>query len=192
MADVTLSCTCGSLTGTLKDVGPQCGTHIICHCDDCRAAHNHLGHKMPADEGIDLYQTSPDKIKIDKGGENLGVLRLSPKGLMRWYAKCCDTPMFNTLANPKMAFVGVQTAAMDETSNLPPVKGRFHRKGADGKVKQEGMMRAGGQLLSRMAKARLSGRWKDTPFFDSDNWSPVTEPTVLTLEERKAAEQPSS
>jgi len=53
---------------------------------------------MP-DAGVALYQTRPDCVHIDDGAEHLACLRLSPKGLLRWYASCCDTPLANTLVD---------------------------------------------------------------------------------------------
>ena len=101
------ACSCGELAGRLVDVDARDGTHIVCHCDDCRANLVALGHTDPGAEGVELFQTTPDKIKIDQGGENLALLCLSPKGLMRWYAKCCSTPLFNTTSRRGMAFTGV-------------------------------------------------------------------------------------
>ncbi|MEM8978843.1 MAG: DUF6151 family protein [Pseudomonadota bacterium] len=187
LKNIALSCTCGSLQGVLKDVSPRTGTHLICHCDDCRAANNHIGKSDPGDEGIDLFQTTPDKIEIVKGGGNLGIMRLGPRGLMRWYATCCNTPMFNTLASAKLPFVGVQAASLEAPDELPRVTSRMHKKGKDGKPKHQGAGRAGFKIVQRMAAARISGRWKDTPFFDATTLDPVVEPQVLTRKERADA-----
>jgi hypothetical protein len=46
---------------------------------------------------------------------HLRLMRLSEKGLLRWYAGCCDTPLFNTMATPKVPFVGVLTDRLDDT-----------------------------------------------------------------------------
>jgi hypothetical protein len=34
-------------------------------------------------------------------------MRLSDKGLLRWYARCCNTPIANTPANYKASFAGI-------------------------------------------------------------------------------------
>lgn len=184
--DVTLSCTCGSLVAKLTDVGPQRGTHVTCYCDDCRAANNHLGLDDPGDEGVSLYQTSPSHLKILKGPENLAVMRLRKTGILRWYAKCCNTPMYNTMKSPKLPFVGVVTARMDDTSSLGRVKTHAFMK-KDGQTVHKGMHSAGIGIIKRMARDRISGRWKDTPFFDASTMEPVVEPHVLDETERKEA-----
>jgi hypothetical protein len=38
-----------------------------------------------------------------------------------------------------------------------------------------------------MAKARLSGRWRDTPFFDASTLEPVVPAEILSREERRKA-----
>lgn len=185
--DITLSCTCGKLSAVLHDAGPRSGTHLVCHCDDCRAANTHLGVPAPVGEGVDLFQTSPEKLEIVTGGENLEAMRLSPKGPLRWYAKCCGTPMFNTLASPRLPFVGVHTAVMDAPEAIGPVRAQAFLKGKDGKARHKGMMPLVAGLFKRMAVARLSGRWRDTPFFDAATLEPVVPPHVISREERAAA-----
>ncbi|MCF6443851.1 DUF6151 family protein [Nereida sp. MMG025] len=184
--DVTLTCTCGALCAKLLNVGPQHGTHIVCHCDDCRAANNHLGLDDPGAEGVDLYQTSPSNLKILKGGENLGVMKLRQAGILRWYAKCCNTPMYNTMKSPKLPFVGVVTSTMEDGADIGPVKTRGFVKN-NGKTTHPGMRHMMAGMISRMARERISGRWKDTPFFDASSMEPVVEPIVLDKAERDAA-----
>jgi len=185
--DITLSCRCGKLKARLSDVGPQTGTHILCHCADCRATYNHLGVTDYGDESIDLFQTSPDKLTILQGGENLALMRLSKRGLLRWYAKCCNTPMFNTLASPKLPFVAVHAATMDSPEAIGPVKGEGFVRNRNGKVGHKGGLRIAAGVIGRMAKARLSGRWRDTPFFDASTLEPVVPAEILSREERRKA-----
>lgn len=47
-----------------------------------------------------------------QAAENLACLRLTDKGLLRWYSTCCQTPIGNTSANWKISFVG-QSISID-------------------------------------------------------------------------------
>lgn len=180
------ACACGELSGRLVDVDARSGTHIVCHCNDCRANLTALGHSDPGDAGIELFQTSPDKIKIDTGGEHLALLRLSPRGLMRWYAKCCSTPLFNSMNRRAMPFAGVSVAALKEPEAIGPIVTRGFVKAPSGKVKHEGLRPMLTGMMGRMGKAWIDGSWRDTPFFD-DTGAPTREARVLTREERAAA-----
>ena len=181
------ACSCGELAGRLVDVDARDGTHIVCHCDDCRANLVALGHTDPGAEGVELFQTTPDKIKIDQGGENLALLRLSPKGLMRWYAKCCSTPLFNTTSRRGMAFTGVSAEIIkNHETELGPVIARGFIKTPSGKVTHEGLRPMLTSMMGRMGKSWIKGTWRDTPFFD-ETGIPVREARVLTREERAAA-----
>jgi hypothetical protein len=111
-----LSCHCGKLRGRLTRVAPETGSLVICYCRDCRAYARHLGAHAALDGhgGTEIYQTTPDNIEIEQGAEHLAALRLSEKGLIRWYASCCRTPVANTLARPGFAFAGMPVVVFPE------------------------------------------------------------------------------
>lgn len=113
-------------------------------------------------------------------------MQLSPRGLFRWYGACCNAPLFNTLRARRLAHVGVIADRLADTAPLGPLIGRAFMKGTDGKYRHEGFNRIGLRVVQMMIAANLSGRWQDTPFFDA-NGAPAAKPTVLTLEERRAA-----
>ncbi len=162
----------------------------MCYCKDCQAGARALGADFALNDrgGTEIFQTVPSHIDITQGQDHLACLRLSPNGLMRWYAACCDTPMFNTLATPKLVFSGVATANLrGDLNDLGPViavnKGECATPGAE--IKNYGYLRAGWNIMKRNLAAKLRGDCK-TPFFD-DTGGPVVTPRVLSLEERKAA-----
>jgi Family of unknown function (DUF6151) len=49
-------------------------------------------------------------LRFTKGQDQIEGLRLTPKGLYRWYAKCCNTPVGNTRA-PALPFVSMLVQA---------------------------------------------------------------------------------
>jgi hypothetical protein len=177
--ELTFACRCGRLKGHLTEADPARGTHLRCHCADCRRAADHFGMPGSRAEGIGLWQTTPDKVKIDEGAAYLRLMRLTDKGLLRWYAGCCDTPLFNTMATPKMPFVGVMTDCLADPERLGPVLAEGYVDTGDGRARHRNLGLAMRRLLRRAAGARLSGRWKDTPFFDMTTRRPVAEAKIL-------------
>ena len=188
--DVTFSCSCGALSAKLLDVGPQHGFHASCDCDACHATNNYHGVYGLKGQAIDLYQTSPSNLKILSGVENLSVLRLHESvRLLRWYAKCCGTPICNTMVSPKLPVVGIITSNIDTPEALGPVRAQgFVRKG--GRTTHKNLLGLLSRMIGRMARERISGRWRDTPFFDTSTMEPVVTPHTLTVQERTAAYKP--
>jgi hypothetical protein len=141
-------------------------------------------------QAIDLYQTSPSNLKILSGVENLSVLRLHESvRLLRWYAKCCGTPICNTMVSPKLPVVGIITSNIDTPEALGPVRAQgFVRKG--GRTTHKNLLGLLSRMIGRMARERISGRWRDTPFFDTSTMEPVVTPHTLTVQERTAAYKP--
>ena len=83
-APLEFACSCGKLQGQITASCLASGTHAMCYCRDCRAAELYLKQPDPAPGPVDLFQTTPDAITITNGMQHLGLLRLSPRGLMRW------------------------------------------------------------------------------------------------------------
>ncbi|MFO6465408.1 DUF6151 family protein [Jannaschia sp. KMU-145] len=185
MPDLGFACRCGELRGVVADVAPADYTHIACHCADCRSAYTHLGLADP--EKVEILQTAQDRIRITQGGENLRIMRLSPKGALRWYATCCDTPLFFTPTKARFVHVGVNADRLDDATEAGPVVAEAFIPAPDGKAGHKGMPKMVGKMLVRMAAKNLNGDWKDSPFFEADGTTPTVIPQVLTREERAAA-----
>jgi hypothetical protein len=173
MTTVRFSCRCGKIGGRLTGIDPDIGTHVRCHCDDCRRANAHFGIPGTREEGVGLWQTTPDRVKIDEGAVHLRLMRLTGKGVLRWYAGCCDTPLFNTMGTPKVPFVGVLTDRLDDIAPLGPIVAEGFVEGDDGKSRHVGGGRVARGFVRRALGARLSGRWKDNPFFDTTTGQPI-------------------
>ncbi|MEM9795560.1 MAG: DUF6151 family protein [Pseudomonadota bacterium] len=181
MPDLSFACRCGLLRGQLKGMDPKAYTHVVCHCADCRSAYTHLGLADP--DKVSIIQTSQDAVKITQGGEHLRVFRLSPKGALRWYATCCDTPLFYTPLKARLVHVGINADRVEGDLSRVEAEGYIHTpKG----TKNKGIPRMLGKMISRMAAKNLNGDWKDSPFFEPDG-APIRPPQVLTREERAAA-----
>lgn len=179
---VPFSCRCGTVKGTLADIG--WGNHARCFCRSCRAADIHTGAVDPGDDGVTLYQTTPDKISFQSGQDQLKVFSFGPKNLLRWQASCCGALMFNTLRAPGIPFAALRTDRIADTSALGPIASRGFIPMQGGKHRHEGAGQMALGMLWRALVGRINGRWKQTPFFNTDTSAPVTDVQVLPKGER--------
>src|SRR5450432_3257521 len=114
-----LQCRCGTLRGLVDE--PQSANRVVCYCKDCQAFAHFLGRDSEIlDElgGSEVIQTLPKNVTFTQGVESLACIRLTEKGLLRWYAKCCNTPVGNTLGAYKMSFIGLVHTCL-ESSGAP-------------------------------------------------------------------------
>ena len=183
MSGGAFACTCGALAGRVEGLSPRSGTRLECFCADCRAAQLWLDQPDPRPGGVGLFQTAPDRIHIDRGAEHLALMRLSPKGLFRWYASCCRAPLFNTLSRPGLPFAAVVVDRLETPSAAGKVRTQGFLPGPDGRPRHKGAATMAFGILQRMLASRLSGRWRETPFFHEDG-APRAKPRVLDREER--------
>lgn len=130
MAVLDVACRCGEVRGTV-DYGLGCGNHIRCHCDDCQRFARFVDEDLLDDAGgTPILQVPLAALKVESGHDKLALVRLSETGMRRWYTTCCRTPVGNTMASPKVPFVGVPTVFVkgDVAAVAGPVvglQGRF-------------------------------------------------------------------
>ena len=181
-----MSCACRKLTGRITSDGARLGTHAECFCHNCRAAQLYFGQPDPAPGPVEVFQIAPDEVTIDSGAEHLAAMSLSPKGMLRWYAKCCNVPLATTPRTARFPFAGFIALRIADRARLGPISTRGFVPRSNGKQKHENLAPAAIGLLRRVIKSRLSGGWKNTPFFDPESFEPVVTPTVISKEERAA------
>lgn len=182
---LAFSCRCGGIKGALLPTGSRYGTLIRCHCRDCRAGELFHSQPDPAPDGVSLVQTTPDRLRFERGRDKLALMRLSPKGMLRWYAGCCATPMFATLSRPGLPFVDVMANVVTNGDALGRVKATVFLPAPGGQHRHKGAMNMALQIFLRMGAARLSGRWRDTPFFDPDTGKPIAKAIIPDANTRK-------
>jgi hypothetical protein len=193
MSDLTLACQCGAFRAVIRDVSNRTGNHAVCYCVDCRAFVRHLGQEdriLDAQGGSQLYQAQPYQVAFLSGTDHLAVMKLSEKGLYRWYATCCDTPLGLTAGTPKISFASFLVANMHPPlDTLGPVRFRYKADQALSTVTE-----AKGSLIGFAARttrnamrSRLNGKWRKTPFFDAQSGQSIVLPRVLSPEERALA-----
>jgi Family of unknown function (DUF6151) len=200
VTDLAIRCSCGTFRGRAREVSPAAGNHVVCYCDDCQAFAHFLGRPreiLDAQGGTEIFQMSAARFSIDAGAERLACMRLSPRGMCRWYASCCNTPIGNTLPKPSIPFVGLigqcfvrpaDDSALETT--LGPIRARAFGKFAQGGVaavpKGGSLAAAVVRFLALALKWRLRGDQRRSAFFVPATEVLIVTPRVLTLAERDA------
>jgi hypothetical protein len=118
---------------------------------------------------------------------------LSAKGLRRWYADCCKTPLGNT-AGPSVPFVGILTCLVDPAADaaarerafgpiIAHAFGQYARGGLPPNARAGTPLRWMMRMLPLMGRAFIARKHRPSPFFDEAG-VPVSEPEVLTPAQR--------
>lgn len=191
MMDVKLKCNCGNVQGIAHNIGANTGNRIVCYCNDCQAfAHFLEGEHtiLDQDGGTDIYQTTHAQVEITEGTEHIRCMRLSAKGMFRWYAGCCKTPIGNTLS-AGAPFIGMIHNFMDNKdsrdTSLGPIRGYFYTKHAKPSLSEERKklgipLTVMLNILVKLLMWKLKGMNKPSPVFDH-NGLPISEPNISSM-----------
>lgn len=188
---VELRCRCGQVEGRVADAAPDTANRVVCYCDDCQAFVHHLGRADLLDPhgGTDIVQVAPASLAYTRGTDRIAGVRLAPKGLHRWYASCCKTPLGNTLG-PGLPFVGVVAQAFRSADDAfgPPLGGIYgkYAVGAAPPGTTRPSLRLIGRALRKVVGWKLGGRTWPHPFFDRTTRAPIYPITLLSPDERDA------
>src|SRR5258707_6959687 len=188
-----LQCRCGTLKGYVTHSASV--NRCVCYCSDCQAFAHFLGNPseiLDAQGGTDVIQTRPANVTFTQGQDAIACMRLTDRGLLRWYAACCNTPIGNTVANFRMSFFGLVHSCLDGTGqsldeSFGPVRARVNTKSAQGEVRSGsgGMMSAILPFIAIVARPLMDGSYKRTPFFAAGTGAPIVTPKVLSRSERE-------
>lgn len=193
-------CRCGALRGELAHA--ESGVRAACYCRDCQAYAHLLGqaeHVLDAQGGTDVVATAARQVRFTTGTASLACLSLSPRGLLRWYAKCCGTPIANTPRDWKLPYVGLVHTCLRQPQPLeqafPRVRLRVNTGSALAPPPRDnsiGGMLAFAGLMARLAGARIGGGYRSTPFFDASGMpvAPVAVAERAAVEEARRHRQP--
>jgi Family of unknown function (DUF6151) len=192
----SIECHCGTLQGHVLDVRRV--NRCMCYCKDCQCFAHFLGRAaeiLDDKGGTEIVQTVPANIGFTTGHHVIACMRLKPQGLLRWYTICCNTPIGNTLPSMKMSFIGLvhnclqaHGASLDD---FGPIGMRVNTTGAKAPVETSSLVTLGGMLrvAAMLARARIDGSYKRTPFFSVGSGMPVVDPKILSREERDGLRQ---
>ena len=189
-----LQCRCGTLKGRVSD--PEKGVRAVCYCRDCQAwAHfiDEGGSTLDDMGGTDVVATQSRYVRFSSGIERLACCSLTETGLLRWYASCCNTPIANTPRNFRLPYVGLVHTCLGVATEIDgsfgPIRTRVNTHGAKRAVPSSKLSQVAAllRLVPALTLARITGSYRDTPFFDSRTGVPVSATRVLTPAERERA-----
>jgi hypothetical protein len=188
--DLAIQCRCGQVRGVARDVGPRTVSHASCYCHDCRAFAHWLGREDLLDDhgGSILVQLARSRLEILEGRDQMRCMRLSDKGMYRWYAACCRSPLGNTIT--AIPFVGLAESAfaLDQAgakARFGPALAGWTSEAVGGRPPGPRFGVRGLLHVTRLVASWLIGRrGHPTPFFDRKN-RPTVPPQVLSAAERQ-------
>lgn len=180
-----LKCQCGAVQGYVLNGAPS--SRVRCYCTDCQAfAHffEPATQILDAQGGTEIVQVCQSRLRFERGLEHLAAIRLTDKGMIRWYAQCCRTPIGNTMADPKMSFIGLIHTALDVPSlekDFGFSIAVFNASTALGnpKPQQRGVAGTIFRFMRLVLISRLLGRYKRSPLYTSTG-DLIVQPRVLT------------
>ena len=193
MSHHLLRCRCGSLRGrvTLPAFG-----RAVCYCTDCRAYAHFLqreGELLDDAGGTQVVATLPARVSFEPVGlGSLACMSLSERGVLRWYAACCNTPIGNTARSARVPYVGLVSDCLtaDPVHSLEasfwPLRMRVHTKSATRPVAATPLVMLAVMLgsMKPMIEAWSAGSGRGNPFFDPQTGRPIRTRRVLDVDER--------
>lgn len=191
-----LACLCQAVQGHISGSGTA--SRVLCYCKDCQAFARFLNAGetvLDAQGGTRIVQIASNRVTISQGHEHIALMRLSERGLFRWYTRCCQTPIGNTLPTQALAFIGLIDAFMDKSrlaEDFPQRLAVVHTESALGSPKphSHGLLSTMWRFAKMVVPARLTGTHTHSPFFDKQG-KPVASPQILTKAQRKALKYPA-
>jgi hypothetical protein len=190
-----LRCRCGEVYGFVTNASPQTVNRVVCYCDDCQAFAHQLGRADLLDTrgGTDIVQVAPASLKLTQGQRRIVGVRLTPNGLFRWYASCCNTPLGNTVS-PVIPFIGIVAQAFRHGTQSPddafgkPIAAIMGKHAVGGAPPGSTGMRLSFlvRVLLMVLGWRLRGQTWPHPYFDRNTRAPIYPLTVLSGAQREA------
>ena len=192
-----IQCQCGAVKAVLDSIGIS--NRLICYCTDCRAFAHFLGkasYVLDNRGGTEIVQVAQQHLHFCQGEKFLAAVRLSEKGMIRWYATCCATPIGNTLASRKTSFIGLIHTCLDRQQMDKDFGAKVAVLNTDTalgkpKPKQRGLLGVITRFIWIVVTNRVSGRYKKSPLFNSSGLPRVT-PQILEAEELTRLKVPYS
>jgi hypothetical protein len=190
MSELSLGCTCGKVHGVASNITNTSGNRLVCYCNDCQAFAKYLHRETEIlDEygGTDIFQMPLAHIQITSGIEQVRCMRLTSKGMHRWYTECCKTPIGNTMT-AGVPFIGLISTFMGDPDTRESAIGRIRgytlTKYAKGTIPADRIsaftflviLRA----IAKMLVWKLRGLNKPSSFFTNEG-KPISEPVILKM-----------
>jgi Family of unknown function (DUF6151) len=187
-------CRCGQFEAWIAR--PERAVRGVCYCRDCRAYAHFLGPPpglLDDFGGTDAVVVIPASVTLERGVEHLACMSLSPRGTLRWYSRCCRTPIANTPRDWRIAHLSfvhdcLRHAGPSLDESFGPVRMKVNRVSAHGDpggVPLIPFLAAAVRYTAALAWNRVSGGYRRNPFFDAAG-EPRVAPHVIGMAEREA------
>lgn len=180
-----VECTCGEVQGSIENFPKHTPGRLVCYCNDCQKFLEKINRTDLLDEcgGTEIIPVYPKDFKFIKGKDKLKCLRLTPKGLFRWYTSCCNTPFGNmTPGFPWIGLLNVVFKNTNITQELGKVRSRVcgkyatktPPKGTPTNMNLGSVFAVGPYLL----KGFILKKSIPSDFFEEDGKTPIVVPTI--------------
>jgi len=186
MPEISLKCACGKVQGKTTNMTAQSGNRLICCCDDCQAFAAYLDNaEQILDEygGTDIFQVPISSVSFSQGQAQFACMRLSEKGLYRWYTKCCNTPIGNTLGS-RGPFIGLIHNILDNVqtrdTDIGKPRAYLQIKYAKKRIPKAilgSSTKTIGRFIVKITTWKIKGLNKPSVFFES-NGNPLVNPYI--------------
>lgn len=187
MPRIKVKCSCGKIQGATENVNSSSGTRLVCYCANCQSFARYLDQEQNIlDEygGTDIFQMPISYLKITEGSEHIACVRLKPKGLYRWYAKCCNTPIGNSMG-AGVPLIGVihnfMNHATTRDEDLGKIRGYGWPESARKQVPENqhsSIFRLILKIIPKLVVWKLQGLNRPSAFFN-ENGDPTAKPEIL-------------
>lgn len=185
---MTILCDCGTFKANLTSFPKNTPGRLVCYCKDCQKFLKKIGREDLLDRygGTEVIPAFPKDVKILEGQDSLICYRLTPRGLYRWATACCNSPIVNM--RPDFPWAGIFHSAYtshdpNSLSILGEIKSRIYGRdavqGAPYKISHEIGFRDLLVIMPFIIKGKIMKMNQGSPFFKSDNSTPVCVPIIL-------------
>ncbi|QPD00399.1 hypothetical protein IRL76_04900 [Qipengyuania soli] len=146
---------------------------------------------LDANGGTALYQSRCARMHLNRGKEMLAGLHMTDGPTLRWYAKCCGTPMFNAYKNGRIPYITTLLANCDQAGRnaLGAPLGHLFLDEATGDtslLRPLSMGRLMRRFFRRMVKDIVTGDRRRSELYDAATLEPIAKPRHLSAAEQHA------
>ncbi|MEF8834476.1 MAG: DUF6151 family protein [Halofilum sp. (in: g-proteobacteria)] len=195
-----IRCNCGAVRAH-ADLRDHHARRAVCYCRDCRMFAHFLDRAdtiLDPYGGTEVVQLPQGRLRFETGRERLACMRLTRRGLLRWHAACCHTPIGNIPAHRHLPYLGLIHGCIDyraaghtPDSALGPIAWRVNAHDLAMPARDidahDGIpLRALIPVAVRVLGWSLRGDPRRSPFFEPATGTPIATPRVLSPDEHTA------
>jgi len=185
---IPIGCQCGQVSGKVILSSEKELNRLVCCCKDCQNFANKLNAENVLDEfgGTELLQVLPSSIQLEQGIDKLLCVKLSAKGLHRWYTVCCNTLVGNSIS-AKVPFFGIINSFVKLDNRgldaIKPISIYLYARDALKPIPLKNShskmpITLLGRALFKMLLSKIKGNGLPSPFY-SENGYAIAKPIIL-------------